>query len=119
MAQEFDERIRRESELATQESVTSIVRDLSKVKPDTAKDLLLRILDGGTDEESKREAMNDVVRLMNAMPTNTLAAILKKFTTEDDKAKLHGIHREMLAGGPKQKLLNEALQQLQERSVQE
>jgi hypothetical protein len=119
LAQEFDQRIRLESELAGQENVTAIVRDLSKVKPDTAKDLLLRVLDEGTDAESKRAAMNDVVRLMNAMPSNTLAAILKKFTTEDDKAKLHAIHREMLAGGPKQKLINEALQQLQERNAQE
>ncbi|MGL4514218.1 MAG: hypothetical protein ACRCT8_14095 [Lacipirellulaceae bacterium] len=119
MARELEERIRRESDAATDENVATIVRDLRSVKADTAKDLLLRILERGTDEESKREAMGDVVRVMSSLPANTLTAILKKFTSEEDKAKLHAIHREMLAGGPKKQVLDDALRQLQDRSVAE
>lgn len=116
MARELDERIKQESELAGKESVASVVRDLRSVKADRAKELLLRVLDDGRGgAEAERVAMDNVIRLMNAMPTNTLTNILKKFQTEEELDKLHAIHQLMLEGGPKQEALEELQRQLQNR----
>lgn len=120
MARELDERIKRESELSSQESVTSVVRDLKSVKPERAKELLLRILESaGPDPDARRQAMGDVIRLMNAMPSNTLTNILKRFQTEKELNELHEIHQRLLAGGPKKEVFDEALRRLENRDFSE
>lgn len=120
MARELEDRIRRESELASQESVTSVVRDLRSVKPEVAKSLLLkRLNDAGADPDEKAKAMSDVIRLMTALPTNTLTNILKRFATPDELKQLHEIHSLLLDGGPQKAVYDGALRQLQNRDFSE
>ena len=120
MARELDDRIRRESELSSQESISSIVRDLKSVKPEEAKLLLLRIIDGaGPDPDQRTAALGQVIRLMNAMPTTTLKNILKKFKTQDELNQLHEIHSLQLDGGPQKEVFDEALSRLSNRDFSE
>lgn len=116
MARELDERIRRERDLENEKSVAAIVRDLKSVKPEQAKELLLRNLEGaGADPDARRKALGDVVRLMNAMPTNTLKGILKRFQSQEELDRLHEIHNLLLEGGPQKEVLDQALQRLNNR----
>ncbi len=116
IARELEERIKRESELTDQESVKSVVRDLSSVKSERAKELLLKILnDGGRDIARRKESMGTVIRLMNAMPSKTLTGILKRFQTEAELDQLHEIHNLMLNGGPIKAELDKVLQQISDR----
>lgn len=116
LASELEERVRQESELTKQESLANVVRDLSSIKPDEAKLLLIKILEsGGADPVEQQQAMDDVIRLMGAMSSDTLTNILKKFKTPKELDDLHRIHQEMLKGGPKQKVFEEVFNQIKNR----
>ncbi len=102
---DLDNRIQQEGELSTKEAISKVVRDLELVGPDIAKDLLRRTL-------KQPEGMNDVILLMNAMSTAKLKKILQKFRTDEELDDLHEIHKTMLEGGPKQAVMEEALEHL-------
>lgn len=120
IARELEERIKRESELTDQESIKSVVRDLSSVKAERAKELLLKILErGGNDPEKKAAAKGDVIRLMAALPSTTLKGILKRFQSEKELEQLHEIHITMLQGGPIKADLDKVLEQITSRDFSE
>ena len=54
VARELEDRIKQESELTDQESIKSVVRDLSSVKSERAKELLLKILKRGGNDPERR-----------------------------------------------------------------
>ncbi len=113
MAKELNQGLEQEKKKASQESVQNVVRDLQSVKPDIAKELLLKFLAGpNSSPEEKQKGLEEVIRLMSAMPVDTLQGILKKFQTPEELAQLHEIHQLMLKGGPREQAITEVLDQL-------
>ncbi|MEQ8847904.1 hypothetical protein [Botrimarina sp.] len=112
MARELEKRLNQEAEEAVDEGVEAVVRDLTLAKPDMAKELLLKMFDRGVTPEEKQRAKEDVVRVIERMSTDTWQAILKKFEGEQELAQLHELELLQLEGGPKQRVLTEALDML-------
>ncbi len=118
MAGKIKDGLEKERDEAAEESINGIVQDLVSVKPDKAKDLLLRFLAKPTDSpELKQKGMEDVITLMRAMPVDSLQGILKKFQTPEDLAQLHEIHSLMLKGGPREQVIKNALKQLYDNDI--
>ena len=110
MATELNQRLEQESNDALEDGVQAVVRDLRLAKPDKGKELLLKLLErGGSDPLAKDAALQEVIRLINAMPQGTWENILKRFEGEQELEQLHQIQVEQLKGGPKQSVLAEAL----------
>ena len=75
IASELEQRIEEEVNLAQQESINDVVNNLKSLKADKAKNQLLKILNsGGADPEAKQAAMDDVIRLLKALPANAPAS---------------------------------------------
>lgn len=117
MAQELDERIQQEKDLLGQESIQNVVNTLKSVKPEEAKDLLLKFLDTGPDPQRKQQGKDDVIRLLNALSVDTREGILKKFKTPEELNTLHELLDDMLDGGAQARVLNQTLQQLKNRQA--
>ena len=117
MARELNQRLEQESTETANEGVRAVVRDLQAASATQGKDLLLQMLDsGGMDPKGKQEAMDKVIRLINAMPPNTWADILRKFQ-KNELLRLHEIQLQQLDGGPKKRVLDEAMQSLRDREA--
>lgn len=104
LAQDWQDKLKQQEQLTTQENVTKVVRDLEQVRPATAKDLLMRWIDEGR--------MDDVILLMSRMSENKMGKILKTFETAEELDKLHGIHERMLNGGLDNPAIDQALGEL-------
>ena len=116
IASELEQRIEEEVNLAQRESINDVVNNLKSLKADKAKNQLLKILNsGGADPEAKQAAMDDVIRLLKALPANTRTGILKKFTTELEQQQLNDILQQMLEGGPQTRNLKGVMKQLKDR----
>jgi GTP1/Obg family GTP-binding protein len=109
LAQEWQERLRQEEDLAQQENLARIVRDLERVREATAKDLLMRWIE--------EDRLDEVIELMSRMSESKLAKILKKFETDQELDKLHELHLRVISGEPDKSRLSEALGEL--KAVQE
>lgn len=114
MARELQQRLDQESAENAQEGVRNLVRDLKKAKPDKGKELLLRLLERGSGPDEKRQAMDEVIRIINAMPADTWEQILNRFEGPE-LDQLHEIQVRQLQGGAKQQVLNEAMRQINDR----
>ena len=97
-------RLEKEQKLTSQENVAKVVSQLEQVKPDVAKDSLMKWVE--------EERMDDAILLMSRMSENKLAKILKAFQTEKELSKLHEIHRRIMSGGPETSKLDKALGEL-------
>lgn len=116
IAREITQRLEQESADTADEGVKKVVGDLVAAKAETAKLMLLKMLDrGGSDPASKQQAMDDVVRLINTLPPNVWSDIINKFKTEVELTQLHEIQVERLDGGKKQRDLNAAMEQIKNR----
>lgn len=113
LATELTQRLEEVSTETLDEGVRNVVRDLRLAKPDKAKQLLLRLLDsGGLSPEGKRAALDEVVQLINKLPPDTWEAIINKFDNPAEMDQLHIIQEEQLKGGAKQRVLDNAYDQL-------
>ena len=90
LAQDWENKLKQQDELTTQENLTKVVSDLEQVKPATAKSLLMQWIDDGR--------MEDVIMLLGRMSDIKKAKVLKSFATPDELEKLHEIHRLMIDG---------------------
>ena len=116
LATELQERIKQESEQLAESNISNVVRDLQMIKADKAKELLLLMLkEGDTNPKLKEESMDEVIRLIVALPNDARQGILKKFTAPNEMQKLHEIHQRMLSGGTKQQALDDVKRQIQDR----
>ncbi len=115
-ARELQQQLEQERTETAHEGIKYVVRDLKLAKPDKGKELLLRMLNrGGADPEERQRALDDVIRLINTMPSDTWEAIQNKFEGPDELDQLHRIEVQQLEGGPKRRVIDEALKQLQNR----
>lgn len=105
MAQDFQEKLKQQKRLTTQENVATVVGQLEQVKPATGKGLLMRYLD--------ENRMDDAILLMSKMSESKLAKILKTFETDQELDKLHEIHERIISSGGEATSLQNALDKLQ------
>jgi hypothetical protein len=103
LAQEWQNRLRQQDELASQENLAKVVSQLEQVTADQGKALMMLWIDEGR--------MDDAILLMNKMSENKLAKILKEFESPEELDKLHEIHQRIL-GSTKTPQLQEALNEL-------
>lgn len=104
MASEWENRLKQQGELTSQENITKVITDLEQVKPVTAKDLLMRWIE--------EDRMQDVILLLGRMSDSKKAKILKSFTTPEELDKLHEIHRLMMDASESKKQLEQAQDEL-------
>jgi hypothetical protein len=104
MVEDIKGRLKQQQELTTQQNVAKVVSQLEQVKPDVAKDSLMKWID--------EDRMDDAILLMNKMSENKLKKILEKFQTDKELSKLHEIHRRIISGGPESSKLDKALGEL-------
>jgi len=116
LAQELKERLKQESAESAEEGVRSVVRDLKEADPELGKNLLLRILENGTTAQEKQKSLDDAIRLIQAMPLSTWSEIVNTFDGENEIQQLHRIHMEVLDGGARRRVLDDAFKQLNDRN---
>jgi hypothetical protein len=104
LARDWENKLKQQGELTTQENIAKVVSDLEQVKPATAKTLLIQWIEDGR--------MDDVITLLGKMSDNKKAKILKSFSTPDELDKLHEIHRLMIDGDKSKDNLEQAKQEL-------
>ncbi len=102
LAQEWQSKLKQEKERTTQENLATVVSQLEQIKPDVAKDLLMRWIE--------EERMDDAILLMSKMSESKLSKILKEFETDKELDRLHEIHQRIIGGGAPQ--LEKALGEL-------
>jgi hypothetical protein len=104
LARQWQDTLRQEQELKTQENIAKVVINLEQVKPATAKKLLMQWID--------EDRMEDVITLLGRMSENKKAKILSSFSTDEELAKLHEILQMMLDGTAEKDQLTQALGEL-------
>ncbi len=88
LASDWEDKLKQQDELTTQENLAKVISDLEQIKPAIAKDLLMRWI--------SEERMDDVILLLGQMSETKKGKILKSFTTPEELDKLHEIHRLMI-----------------------
>src|SRR6478609_547824 len=104
MVQDTQGRLKQQQELTTQQNVAKVVAQLEQVKPDVAKDSLMKFIE--------EDRMDDAILLMNRMSESKLKSILKTFQTPQELSKLHDIHKRIISGGPDAANLKKAINEL-------
>jgi hypothetical protein len=104
VAQEWENKLKQQQELTTQENIAQVVSQLEQVKAPQGKALLMRYIDEGS--------MEDAILLLNKMSESKRGKILKSFESDEELDKLHEIQKRMQAAGaetpPLDKPLDEA-----------
>jgi hypothetical protein len=90
MVQDFQNKLKQQEELTTQQNVATVVNQLEQLKPDVAKESLMLWINEGR--------MDDAILLMSRMSETKLSRILQKFEAPPDLEKLHEIHQRILSG---------------------
>jgi len=104
MVQDTQGRLKQQLELTTQQNTAKVVSQLEQVKPDVAKDSLMKFIE--------EDRMDDAILLMSRMSESKLKNILKTFQTPQELSKLHDIHRRIINGGPDAANLKKAINDL-------
>ena len=104
VARDWQDTLKQQEELTTQENLAKVVSDLEQVKPAIAKDLLMRWIEEGR--------MDDAILLVSKMSEGKKAKLLKSFEAPEELDKLHEMHRMMVSGGPGKPRLDQALDEL-------
>jgi hypothetical protein len=104
MVRDTQSRLKQQEELTTQQNVAKVVSQLEQLKPDIAKDSLMKFIE--------EDRMDDAILLMNKMSESKLKNILKTFQTPQELSKLHEIHRRIISGGADSANLKKAIGEL-------
>jgi hypothetical protein len=103
LAQDWQNRLKKQEELASQENLAKVVSQLEQVKADKGKALLMLWINEGR--------MDDAILLMSKMSESSLKKILKTFETDEEIERLHEIHQRII-GSNNTPQLQQALDQL-------
>ena len=104
MVLNIQSRLKQQQALNTQKNIATVVGQLEQVKPEVAKDSLMKFIE--------EERMDDAILLMSKMSESKLKSILKTFQTPQELSKLHEIHRRIISGGPESTNLKKAISEL-------
>ena len=104
IAQDWQNRLKQEQELTSQQNVARVVSQLEQVSPDVCKQQLMLWID--------EKKMDDAILLMSKMSESKLAKILKTFESETELKQLHEIHERIISSGNENSKLEKALGEL-------
>jgi hypothetical protein len=108
----FDKRLADLQTAATEAALLELQRTLEAIQPKQAKEQLLKML--AEPKTTKDDPLEDIVRILKAMPLDKRKKILATFTTPEEVEKLHEILRVVRLGGSDTQLLQETRGQLQQ-----
>jgi hypothetical protein len=112
--QSFDERLARLQTAATEVSLLEVQRTLEAIQPKQAKEQIMKMLqEPKTDYD---DPMEDIVRILKAMPLDKRKKILAEFKTPEEVEKLAEILRVVRLGGSDTQLLQDTRRQLQQQT---
>jgi len=114
--QSFDKRLADLQTAATEASLLEVQRTLEAIKPKQAKEQILKML--AEPKTATDDPMEDVVRILKAMPLDKRKKILEVFTTPEEIEKLSEIFHEIRLGGSDTELLRDTRGQLQQQNGQ-
>ena len=108
----MDKRIARAIDTVLETSLLELQQTLEAISPKQAKEQILKMLEttGGTEDA---RAMNDVVRILKAMPLDKRKKILGEFKTVPESEKLADILREIRLSPVEMEMLKDGRNQLQ------
>lgn len=98
LAQDWQNKLKEQEELTTQENLAKVVTQIEQMKPDKGKALLMLWLEEGR--------IDDAILLMSKMTDSKLKNILKTFETDQELTQLHQIHKRIIADGGSKQLKN-------------
>ena len=113
--QSFDERLAGLQNAATDSALREVQQTMEAMAPKQSKDPLMKML-----EEQKtptNDPMEDVVRILKAMPLDKRKKILAEFKDTKEIENLHEILRVIRTGGSDTELLDETRKQLKQQGA--
>ena len=109
----MDQRIARAENTVLESSLLELQQTLMVISPKQAKEQILKMLQTSTDGSDVR-AMNDVVRMLKAMPLDKRKKILGEFKSAPESEKLADILREIRLSPVEMDLLRDSRNRLEE-----
>jgi hypothetical protein len=113
--QSFDKRLSDLQTAAADSSLREIQQTLEVIQPKQAKEQLVQMLD--EPKTSTDDPMEDVVRILKAMPLDKRKKILAEFKTPEENKILSEILRVIRLGGSDTELLRDTRSQLQQQGT--
>jgi hypothetical protein len=113
--QSFDKRLADLQSAASETSLREVQQTLEAMQPKQSKDQLMKML--AEPKTTNNDPMEDVVRILKAMPLDKRKKILQEFKTPEEIEKLHDILRIIRTGGSDTELLQETRNQLQQQGT--
>ena len=110
--QTFDIRLKKMETTALDTSLLEVQKTLEAIQPKQAKEQILKMLDDAPDGHNE-EAMQDIVKILKAMPLDKRRKILGEFKSEDEATTLSEILREVRLGAPEVDLIRDTRASLQ------
>ncbi len=114
--QSFDKRLSDLQLAATEASLVEVQQTLEAINPQQAKDQIMKML--AEPKTATDDPMEDVVRILKAMPLDKRKKILAAFTTPEEVEKLSEIFHVIRLGGSDTDLLQDTRKQLQQQNGQ-
>jgi hypothetical protein len=111
----FDKRLSELQTAAADTSLREIQQTLEVIQPKQAKEQLVKMLD--EPKTATDDPMEDVVRILKAMPLDKRKKILAEFKTPDENKTLSEILRVIRLGGSDSELLRDTRGQLQQQGT--
>jgi hypothetical protein len=111
----FDKRLSELQTAAADTAVREIQQTLEVIQPKQAKDQLVKMLD--EPKTATDDPMEDVVRIVKAMPLDKRKKILQEFRTPEENKILSEILRVIRLGGSDMELLRDTRGQLQQQGT--
>ena len=111
----FDKRLSDLQNAATDSSLREVQQTLEAIQPKQAKEQLVKML--GEPKSSSDDPMEDVVRILKAMPLDKRKKILAEFKTPEEVEKFAEILRVVRLGGSDTELLRDTRSQLQQQGA--
>jgi hypothetical protein len=108
----MDQRIARAENSVLESSLRELQQTLEAISPKQAKEQILKILETTPDGDDTR-AMNDVVRILKAMPLDKRKKILGEFKSVPESEKLADILREIRLSPVEMDMLRDSRNQLE------
>jgi hypothetical protein len=102
----FDIRLKKMESTALEVSLLEVQKTLEAIQPKQAKEQILKMLDDSPDGRNEH-AMQDIVKILKAMPLDKRRKILGEFKSEDEVTTLAEILKEIRLGAPEVDLIRD------------
>jgi hypothetical protein len=110
----FDARLEQLEQGAQDRGLAELQRTFEAIQPRQAKDQILKTLDDGLPPAEQEKAIDDIVAIIKAMPTDKRKKIMAEFKLPEEAEKLHLILERIRLGMPESELLKQTRQKLDE-----